>query len=128
MHEQKHFWKSLRSVPLFCVNGVSFGQQASMNGRQKKVTASSRIWQDQPTCTIITIGANSLVSPIHERMPVILQPKDFPTWLAPGEQKADLLQECLQPYPAEDMEAYPVSRAVNNPAAEGEELLKKVQC
>jgi putative SOS response-associated peptidase YedK len=84
------------------------------------------LWQEQPTCSIITIGANSLVLPIHERMPVILQPKDFPTWLTPGEQRAELLQECLQPYPSEDMEAYPVSRAVNNPAAEGAELIEKM--
>jgi putative SOS response-associated peptidase YedK len=85
------------------------------------------IWQEQLTCSIITTGANSLVAPIHERMPVILLPKDFLTWLAPGEQKAEGLQGCLRPYPSEEMETYPVSRAVNNPAAEGAELIEEVQ-
>jgi putative SOS response-associated peptidase YedK len=81
------------------------------------------IWHEQPTCSIITTGANSLVAPIHDRMPVILEPKDYLTWLTHGEQKAELLQGCLRPYPAEEMATYPVSRAVNNPAAEGAALM-----
>ena len=85
------------------------------------------IWQELPTCSIITTGANSLVAPIHDRMPVILEPKDYLTWLTPGEHKVELLQGCLRPYPAEEMGAYPVSRAVNNPATEGAELIAEVQ-
>jgi putative SOS response-associated peptidase YedK len=38
---------------------------------------------------IITTEANSLVAPIHNRMPVVLEEDDWPVWL--GEQPADLL-------------------------------------
>ena len=37
------------------------------------------------TFTIITMGANDLVRPIHERMPLILSPAAFNVWLASGE-------------------------------------------
>jgi len=40
----------------------------------------------QTYCTITT-AANSLVSPIHNRMPIILEEEDWPVWL--GEQPGD---------------------------------------
>jgi putative SOS response-associated peptidase YedK len=77
-------------------------------------------WQDPEdkpveTCTIITTDANELVKPIHNRMPVILQPKDYQEWLDPEVENKGELQELLRPYPSEAMTAYPVSSFVNNP-------------
>ena len=46
---------------------------------------------------------------------MILDPKDYEVWLDPAIQQTDTLQALLKPYPAEAMEAYPVSRLVNNP-------------
>jgi putative SOS response-associated peptidase YedK len=62
------------------------------------------------SCTILTTEPNELVSPIHNRMPVIIGEKDWPQWL--GEQPAtfDELKAMLRPYPASDMEAIPVKR------------------
>jgi len=49
-------------------------------------------------------------------MPVILSPADYDVWLNPSVQEALRLQPFLRPYPPEEMEAYPVSTRVNNPA------------
>jgi putative SOS response-associated peptidase YedK len=76
---------------------------------------------------IIVTAANDCVRPIHERMPVILGPDDYDSWL--GEQGAPSrtkLAIMLRPYPAELMRAYPVSRDVNSPANDSPELLAEV--
>ena len=52
---------------------------------------------------------------IHDRMPVIIQPKDETAWLDPA-AKSDHVMPLLAPYPSELMEAYPVSTLVNSPA------------
>ena len=70
------------------------------------------------SCTILTTTPNELVAPIHNRMPVIVDPADYSMWLDPGEDPENSLH-LLRPYPAELMEAYPVSTAVNNPRNEG---------
>ena len=68
------------------------------------------------TCTILTTDANELLAPIHNRMPVILQPEAYDPWLAPDTRDLDLLSSLLVSYPGDAMEAYPVSRRVNSPA------------
>jgi putative SOS response-associated peptidase YedK len=67
------------------------------------------------SCTIITTQPNSLMEPIHNRMPVILPTQAYATWLQPGEADPRSLQALLMPYPAEEMVAWPVSRLVNSP-------------
>ena len=68
------------------------------------------------SCTIITTQPNELMQEIHNRMPVILPEAAYPLWLSPGEADAGALQAVLQPYPAGEMTAYPVSTLVNSPA------------
>jgi putative SOS response-associated peptidase YedK len=68
------------------------------------------------SATIITTDANDVVAPIHNRMPVILRPEDYDLWLDPDFDEKELLTSLLKPYPAEAMEAYPVSRRVNRPS------------
>jgi putative SOS response-associated peptidase YedK len=48
-------------------------------------------------------------------MPAILHPDDYSLWLDPEVQQPDLLRPLLRPYPAQEMEAHPVSRLVNSP-------------
>ena len=67
------------------------------------------------SCTLLTTEPNDLLAPIHNRMPVILEPKDYELWLDPEIQQVDRLQPLLHPYPLEQMTAYPVSLHVNNP-------------
>ena len=61
------------------------------------------------TCTILTTAANEVVAPVHDRMPVILDPELFGPWLA-GESIP------LGPYPAELMALHSVSTHVNKPS------------
>ena len=64
---------------------------------------------------ILTTKPNELVKPIHDRMPVILPIESFDTWLKTEEGKPEEFQSFLNSYPAELMQAYPVSTYVNSP-------------
>ncbi|HEV7299270.1 MAG TPA: SOS response-associated peptidase [Tepidisphaeraceae bacterium] len=77
-------------------------------------------WRPDPdvepvdTMTIVTTSPNALMSPIHDRMPVILDRHDYARWLdrdAPGTAVSDL----LKPYSGNDLVATPVSTRVNSP-------------
>lgn len=70
--------------------------------------------QEIRTCTIITTEANDLVRPIHDRMPVIVPGPLEDLWLDPAAKDRGLLESVLVPYPAEEMDAYDVTPAVNN--------------
>ncbi|MBI1800376.1 MAG: SOS response-associated peptidase [Chloroflexi bacterium] len=67
------------------------------------------------SCAIITTEPNALMQPIHNRMPVIVPQDQRSLWLDPANRHADGLLALLKPYPAEEMEAYAVSRLVNSP-------------
>ena len=75
------------------------------------------------SCTILTTAANELLSPVHDRMPVIVAPKDYGLWLDQQINKAERLTPLLRPYPAKEMTAHPVSSSVNNPRNDNEDLL-----
>jgi len=76
------------------------------------------------SCTIIVTGANDLMMPIHDRMPVILATEDYDRWLDPKIVDAARIQSFLKPCPSQWLQAYPVSPAVNNSRNEGEALIK----
>ncbi len=65
------------------------------------------------SCTIVTTMANERLEPIHDRMPVIIDPSDIDAWLDTSGNPA-IAQALLAPYPAERMSAYPISRRINN--------------
>jgi putative SOS response-associated peptidase YedK len=75
------------------------------------------------SCTIITTGPNSLMETIHNRMPVILNPRDYNQWLEPAPQAPEGLLPLIQSYPAEKMSAHPVSSLVNKPANDYADLI-----
>ncbi len=78
------------------------------------------------TATLVTTAANELVRPVHDRMPVILQPADWAAWLGARTRPEDL-KALLKPLPSELMERYRVSRRVNDARNEGEELMAPYQ-
>jgi len=78
------------------------------------------------SCTIITGEPNSFVSQIHNRMPIILPGEAYSQWLDPGEKKPEDLKGLLVPYPASQMEAFPVSTLVNSPQNDSPALIKPV--
>jgi len=67
------------------------------------------------SCTILTTEPNDLLEPIHNRMPVILDAKDYDLWLDPNVQEVSRLKPLLHPFPPEQMTYYPVNLRVNNP-------------
>lgn len=69
-------------------------------------------WKDKDTCIIITTGANDMMKPIHDRMPVILSSEDYDQWLEEGGE--GLLQPCQL-----EMDAYPIGTQVNSPRNQG---------
>jgi putative SOS response-associated peptidase YedK len=74
------------------------------------------------SCTILTTEPNELMRPIHNRMPVIIEPEDYSLWLEPGARPDDALH-LLRPFPSHKMNAYPVSTAVNNPRNDAPECI-----
>ena len=73
------------------------------------------------TTTLITTAANDFMTPLHHRMPVILEAGTAGEWLAGS---ADLLDNVAAITPA--LQAWPVDRRVNNARNEGEELVGAV--
>lgn len=66
------------------------------------------------TLAIITTEGNTLTKKLHDRMPVILKRKDEAAWLDPSLTEPDKLAPLLVPYPAKEMEMYPVSSKMNS--------------
>jgi putative SOS response-associated peptidase YedK len=82
--------------------------------------------QERETFTIITTAANGLVSPYHDRMPVILTPDSFGQWLDETAAPTDLLR-LLKPLPADQMTCYPVNVAVGRVANDSPACFEKLE-
>ncbi len=79
------------------------------------------------TCTLITSTPNELISHMHHRVAVILNPEFEEAWLDPDLDDADELLQMLKPYESEALEMYPVSRRVNAPAFDEESCIAPVK-
>lgn len=75
------------------------------------------------TCAIITTSPNDLMQTIHDRMPVILRPRDYAKWLDSAPQTPENLAPLLKPFAAEEMSAYQVSTLVNKASNDMPELV-----
>ncbi len=65
------------------------------------------------TFSIITTDCNSLVQPIHPRMPVILSSDNYDTWLDTS-SGPNTLQSLLAPFPSDRMQRIEISRKINS--------------
>ena len=74
------------------------------------------------TACIVTIGANRLMSGIHDRMPAMLAREAFSRWLDVDAVEAPEAALLLRPAPEDALELIPVSPAVNRVANDGAEL------
>ena len=87
-------------------------------------------WADRTTGgeidsgAIVTTSANAVLSPIHDRMPVIVAPEDFEQWLTGDPAEASAL---LRPAPDDLLEAVPISNRVNRVANDDPGLLEPVE-
>lgn len=78
------------------------------------------------TCAIITTDPNSLLEPMHDRMPVILAKEDWDFWLDPANDRVETLQQLIRPFPSELMDTYLVSTRVNSPREQGADLIDPI--
>jgi putative SOS response-associated peptidase YedK len=94
------------------------------------VMAFAGIWQvwerddvRHVNCAIVTCAANNQLRPLHDRMPVILPPEDWPLWLGEAGHGAAKLMRAL---PEGALRVWPVGQAVNSNRAEGPDLLEPI--
>lgn len=109
-----------------------FYEWQKMNGRKQPVRiqmkdgnpfAMAGLWEqwissdgsELESCTILTTDPNDLLKPVHNRMPVLVDPADFDTWLDAREHPVEEAQGLLRPFPEESMKYYQVSTHVNSP-------------
>lgn len=86
------------------------------------------IWQDWEregeafrTCAIVTCAANDAMAQIHNRMPVVLAPADWPLWLG---EKGKGAAKLMRPAPEDALTWHRVDPAVNSNRASGAELIE----
>lgn len=78
-------------------------------------------WTDGETgeviesCTLLTTESNSAVRPVHDRMPVLLERRDYALWLDPDVREAERVVSLLVPSPPDQLEDIVVSEQVNSP-------------
>lgn len=77
------------------------------------------------TCAILTTEPNALLAPIHDRMPVIVPAERWATWLDPR-TPVPAIEELVQPYPSDLMEAWPISTRVNKVEEDDAGLLERL--
>lgn len=77
------------------------------------------------TFSILTTESNPLMAKIHDRMPVIIRPENYATWLDPEFTDVNQLQMMARPFPERFMKIYPVSRRVNSPQHDSADLIEE---
>lgn len=103
-----------------------------IHGKDERPLSLAAIWERwergdilKETFAIITTAAQGSMAELHNRMPLILPERAFDRWLA-GDTGGAELQELLQPFPAEELTAYPVSPLVNNPSHDSPQCLQRL--
>lgn len=106
------FYIRLKSEEMFAFAGL-YDQWVDAEGKEIE------------TYTIITTTPNSVVEPIHNRMPAILKKENEEIWLNHQETDINKILALLTPNnTTEEFEAYPVSKAVNKPENDSKDLIK----
>jgi putative SOS response-associated peptidase YedK len=80
----------------------------------------------ESTYAILTTDANGLSAPIHNRMPLIVDPAHYDAWIAHDAELADLSAILRHVADDDGFEVYPVSKAVNSPKNDSPELVQRV--
>jgi putative SOS response-associated peptidase YedK len=94
--------------------------------KRNKLFAFAGLWEifeDKPVFAIITTIPNSILEPIHNRMPVILDENDESDWINVDEPVSSLLK-FLHPLPGKKMESYTVSTLVNSTKRDSVDLIE----
>ena len=81
----------------------------------------------QDNFAIITTDAPKLISPFHDRQPVIIKPTDYEKWLDPENKNIAWLEKRLGPYKGRDLEAFFVSDYVGNVRHQGKDCIEPIK-
>ncbi len=72
---------------------------------------------------LITTDANELLAQIHNRMPLIIAPKDYARWLSDEPDPRDL----MVPFPTQPMRMWPISTRVNKPNNDDPSIVEPIK-
>lgn len=124
-YEWKHMGKGRKKQPFFVRSrdGTVLALAGLWEAWKEKDKAGDEADDWLRTCTIITTTPNKLLLPIHDRMPVVLPPDTWDTWLDRDNDDVDLLVELLKPAPDDLLELFPVGTDVNSVRNDGEQLV-----
>lgn len=116
----KPTWKESFRRRRCLMPATSFFEPANVKGKKYQVEftlkdgsafAFAGLWQKTEAdgekknqCSLLTCEPNVIVGEVHGRMPVILRPHQFDTYLNTPPEKADDLSEMLLPFPSDEME------------------------
>lgn len=101
-------------------------QPFNIRRRDGKVFGVAGLWEllesgslePLESCLVMTTAANGVVGPIHDRMPVILDPAAYERWLDPSPREGAQILSSLALLPEVLLESYPVSTLVNRAGVE----------
>ena len=140
IHEKSSFRHAIRSRRCIIPASGYFEWAASSSGklphyitmRDESPMSLAGIWEtwkapdgkSLETVALLTTRANSMLAAIHDRMPVILHPGEFALWLDRTATDPHKLERLYQPFPSERIQAWPVSKAVNNAAHNSAECIQ----
>ncbi|MGF0536626.1 SOS response-associated peptidase [Agrobacterium sp. ES01] len=79
------------------------------------------------TGAIITCAANTAISKIHDRMPVVIKPEDFPRWLDCMNYEPRQVADLMVPTDDDFFEAVPISDLVNKVSNTSPEIQNRVE-
>jgi putative SOS response-associated peptidase YedK len=79
------------------------------------------------TCSIITTDANQVVARTHDRMPVMLPPDAWKSWLDAGQHDLEVIEGLLVAAGPRELEVYPVSTDVNSVKNDGDHLVEPLE-
>ncbi len=114
-NHKRPFCIALKNEPIMSVAGIWESWQPKDDGKAEPIESFS----------IITTEANSFMTKIHDRMPVILDPSDEAAWLGEGSKSEEVLK-LLKPCPAKWLKAYEVSPLINSPRNNNPSVLDEV--
>jgi putative SOS response-associated peptidase YedK len=114
------------------IRGLQPKQPYAIGMKSREPFALAGIWENwqRPrsdewvrTFAIITTNSNERVRPIHDRIPVIIEAKDYDRWLSPLDPDP---RDLLRPFPSEPMTMWPISSRVNKPENDDASILERV--
>lgn len=106
-------WKTEKGVKYPWFISLKSGEPMAFAGLCETWTSEKGEAETIESCCIITTTANSLMEPIHDRMPVLLDPDQWKTWLSPQINQPDKILLLIHPHDSNSMQAWPVTRELN---------------